>query len=151
MSERNYMIKIKEGNYEFEIQGDKDFVEKYFEKLKEEFFSNRFSESEELKRMEQQSSSEFYKIKQPKNHNEIILVIAYWILNKENIEEFQSTKDILKFYDEIKLKKPSNIHQHISELKKEGLIMIGSDSGGYKLTLQGIEFVENNLPKKKEK
>lgn len=155
MSEQNYKIKIKEGNYEFEIQGDKEFVEKYYVELKEEFFSTRIGEHAKLKRignyldLKQISLIDFYKSKQPQNHSQTIAVIAYWLLNNQTLEDFQSTKDLLKAYNEIKLKKPGNIHQHISELKKEGLIMAGSNSGSYKLTLSGIEYVENNLPKKK--
>jgi len=154
MSEQNYKIKIKEGNYEFEIQGDKEFVEKYYVELKEEFFSTRIGEHAKLKRrgnyldLTQISLIDFYKSKQPQNHTETIALIAYWLLNNQNLEDFQSTKDILKAYDKIKLKKPGNIHQHISELKKEGLIMAGSKSGSYKLTMHGIEYVENYLPKK---
>ncbi len=155
MSERNYKIRIKEGIYEFEIEGDKDFVEKFYTKIIGDLFKNHsigFQVSphvEEKITLKEGSMLDFYKLKRPENHNENLLIIAYWLLIKQNIEEFSSTKDILKAYDVIRLKKPSNIHQHIGELKKDGFIMPGDQSGFYKLTLIGIEYVENNLPKKK--
>lgn len=156
MSERNYKIKIKEGNFEFEIEGDKNFVEKYYTQIKDDLLNNNsilFQKSHHIEdqiNIKEETMLDFYKLKRPENHNENLLIIAYWQLIKQNIEEFNSTKDILKAYDIIRLKKPSNIHQHIGELKKDGFIMPGEQSGFYKLTLTGIEYVENNLPKKKD-
>lgn len=156
LTERNYKIKIREGNYEFEIEGDKEFVELYYTKIKEDFLKNGVVErivlNEEVSNLKLKNLSmiDFYKLKEPQNHNDVILVIAYWLFSMENIEEFQASTDILKQYDNIKLKKPKNIHQHIGDLKKDGLIMSGNQSGSYKLTLDGIEFVENELPKKKK-
>jgi len=152
LTERNYKIKIREGNHEFEIEGDKDFVENYYIKIKKDFFKSGDIEHRVINKeasdlsLQNLSLIEFYKQKQPQNHNEIILVVADWLLNNENIEDFQPSMDILKQYDYIKLKKPSNIHQHISDLKDNGLIMPGEMSNSYKLTLKGIEFVENELP-----
>ena len=156
MSERNYKIKIKEGNFEFEIEGDKNFVEKYYTQIKDDLLNNNsilFQKSHHIEdqiNIKEETMLDFYKLKRPENHNENLLIIAYWQLIKQNIEEFNSTNDILKDYDIFRLKKPSNINQHFGELKKDGFIMPGEQSGFYKLTLTGIEYVENNLPKKKD-
>jgi len=157
MSEKYYKIRVKKGIFEFEIQGDKEFIENYYDKIKNDLFRNNknkiidsLQEGHEVK-ISKFNLTEFYKVKRPQNHNEIILTIALWLLKNENIEELQPSKHILKNYDTIKLKKPSNVHQHIRDLKNDGLIMAGEQSGSYKLTLHGIEFVENELPKQVKK
>lgn len=161
MSDKNFKIRFKNGNNEFEIEGDKEFIDNYYIKIKEDFLIEKKQiekklildkiNKEEKKEIHEISKTltEFYKSKSPRNHNETIITFAYWLLNNQNIEEFQTTKNILECYETIKIKKPGNIHQHISNLNKEGLIMPGNKDGNYKLTLYGIEFVEKQLPKKK--
>lgn len=157
MSERYHKIRVKEGNFELEIQGDREFIENYYVKIKNDFFRNGIDrkidshqEGHEVESLKI-NLTEFYKVKRPQNHNEIILTIAFWLLKNKNIEEFQPSKHILEHYDSIKLKKPRNIFQHIGDLKKDNLIMTGEQSASYKLTLHGIEFVENKLPKQVKK
>ena len=104
-----YRIRIKKGNVEIEVEGDKDFVEKHIGELKNELLkfirkmpiedSGKVIEktNEELENI---SLAEFYKLKSPKDHNETVMVFAYWMTEKENKKEI-TPKDIDKCYSKI--------------------------------------------------
>ena len=157
-----YRIKIKKGNLEIEVEGDKEFVEKHIEEFKEELpkiteekpseevsVSSTWEGETELKNL---SLAEFYKMKQPRDHNETVAVFAYWLTKKENKEEFKP-RDISKCYDVARITKPKNIAQHIQAAAsgKKAWLTAGSKRGFYKLTLTGEDFVEKGLPHKSEK
>lgn len=161
MSEQNYRIRIKNGEVEIEAEGDKEFVEKHVKELREEMpkFAKELppkenSSAPEIPReneLEELSLAEFYKQKQPKDHNETVVVFAYWLTNKEKKKEFK-TKDITACYDNARIRKPSNTSQHVKNVSggKKALLTTGSKKGYYKLTLSGEEFVEKVLPRKGE-
>ncbi|MHA1250927.1 MAG: hypothetical protein ACTSRP_13120 [Candidatus Helarchaeota archaeon] len=157
MNDQKYRYRIKYGEIEFEVEGDKEFVEKHIEKFRNErqkivnelqideinITSKTSKEISELKNL---SLSEFYKQKQPNSHNENIIVFAYWLMKKENKKDF-TTKDILNCYDTVKISKPKNIYYHLRNLisAKKALLISGSKKGSYSITLMGIEFVEKKL------
>jgi len=162
MTEQHYRIRIKQGEVEIEVEGDKEFVEKHIRELrgevsktvKESPLKEEVSTLETLKdvaQLEKLSLTEFYKQKRPSGHNETVLVFAYWLTKKESKEEFKP-KDILSCYDEVRVPKPKNIHQHMIELAsgKRAYLTKGSKKGFYRLTLTGEEFVEKELPRKSE-
>jgi len=155
-----YRIKIRQGDLEIEVEGDEKFVEKHIEELKGEL--QKFLEEPMLAEgsrvdigekkgadLDTLSIAEFYKQKQPKDHNETVVVFAYWLTKKEQKEEF-TPKDISTCYDSAKVSRPKNIHQHIQRAAgtKKAWLMPGSEKGRYKLTITGEEFVENELPHK---
>lgn len=162
-----YRIRIRKGDTEIEIEGDKEFVEKHIEEFKEELsqipevpLSEGKSISPTIEREEKEqepklkdlSLAEFYKIKQPKDHNETVVVFAYWLTKKENKEEFK-TGDISKCYDVARITKPKNTTQHIQRAAsgKKAWLTTGYKKEYYKLTLTGEELVEKELPHKSEK
>jgi len=162
MTEQNYRIRIKHGEVEIEAEGDKEFVEKHIEEFKKEIpkITKELPPKEKLitseipkKKVELEALSlaEFYKQKQPKDHNETVVVFAYWLAKNKGQEEFQ-TKDISACYDEAKIPKPKNVTQHISVMTsgRKAYLTAGFQKGRYKLTLTGEEFVEKELPPKKE-
>jgi hypothetical protein len=163
MSEQTYRIRIKIGEVEIEAEGDKEFVEKQIEEFKNEIpeiakdipAKEKTVNSETPKEkveLEGLSLAEFYKRKQPKDHNETVVVFAYWLTKKKGKEEFK-TKEISACFDEARIPSPKNITQHISAVasgKKKPYLTAGSEKGWYKLTLSGEDFVEKELPRKGE-
>jgi hypothetical protein len=160
MSEITYKLKIKNGNYEFEVNGDKEFVEKYFSEYyiqkqpssekKPDHTREDADENLSSNELDNLSLVEFYKLKDPKDLNETSLVFAYWLRNKKGVDEFK-TSDITKCFDEIRLPKP-NTAQHIAAIStaKKPWLTQGSGKGMYKITLSGEEFVEKSLPHSKQ-
>ena len=163
MTEQNYRIRIKLGEAEIEVEGDKEFVEKHIEKFKKEMpktakelpseektvIPETQKEDVELGKL---SLAEFYKMKQPKDHNETVVVFAYWLTEKENKGEFRP-KDIEECYTKTGIRKPSNIPQTMKVLArgdKAYLIKTGK-RGLYKIGMFGKELVEKELPHKSEK
>lgn len=141
----NYRFRFKQGEVEFEIEGDKEFVEKHikvFEKEMPKIPKDRVE-------LETFSLVEFYKLKQPKDHNETVVVFAYWLTKKDQQEEFKP-RDITACYDGAKIPLPKNVQQHVSAMAsgKKAYLTAGTKNGWYKLTLTGEDFVEKELPRK---
>ena len=163
MNEQNYRIRIKRGEVEIEVEGDKEFVEKHIEEFKKEMpkIAKELPPKEktvipetqkEKVELEGLSLAEFYKQKKPKDHNETVVVFAYWLTVKENKEEFRP-KDIEECYSETGIKKLTNIPQTMKILAsgvKAYLIKTGK-RGLYKIGMLGKELVEKELPHKSEK
>lgn len=163
MTEQNYKIRIKIGEDEIEAQGDKEFVEKHVEEFKKKMpkIAKELPRDEKIAtpetpkekvELEGLSLAEFYKQKQPKDHNEEVVVFAYWLTKKEKREEFEP-KDIGSCYNEISLPKPTNIPLTMKTLAggKKAYFIRGDKRGQYKLSMTGKEFVEKELPRKSEK
>jgi len=153
---------MKRGEIEIEFEGDKDFVEKHYGEYKKELLkinnkvspkdgSKSLEELEKESPLERLSLVEFYKEKQPQDHNENIVVFAYWITEKEVKKEFTSG-DIIECYKIATIKKPAKISNYIRELTspKKAYLIKGDSKRTYKLSLTGREFVEKELPKKIE-
>ncbi|MDY6985710.1 MAG: hypothetical protein SVE93_04825 [Candidatus Thermoplasmatota archaeon] len=163
MTDQNHRIRIKRGEVEIEVEGDKEFVEKHIEEFKKEIpnIAKELSPKEKLippqevspeeNELEGLSLAEFYKQKQPKDFNETAVVFAYWLTKKEGKEEFKAS-DIGACYDEVRMPKPKNITQHILALAsgKKAQLAKGSKKGYYKLTSTGKDFVKKELPRKSE-
>jgi len=161
MSEKSYRIRIKVGEVEIEVEGDREFVEKHIREFKRYRLEivrglgekGTISEVPNKKlELEGLSLAEFYKQKQPKDHDENVTVFAYWLTKKENREEFH-VKDIRNCYKETKVPEPKNIYRNISAVVGpiRAYLVKGSRKGFYKLTRTGEEFVEGELPRQGER
>lgn len=141
---------------------DKEFVEKHIEEFKKERpeiakelpskEKTAIPETQKEKvELEGRSLAEFYKQKNPKDHNETVVVFAYWLTKNGEKEEFKA-KDIIDCYDETRISKPTNVSQHIRAVSsgRKAYLTAGSENGRYKLTLSGEDFVEKELPRKSE-
>jgi hypothetical protein len=160
MSEQNYRIRIKLSGLEIEAEGDKRFVIENIEKYKKEmqlvaeelrFKEDKEGKKEEESEFEKLSLAEFYKKKQPKDYNETVTIFSYWITKRKGVEGF-APKDIESLFSEIGAPKPANIPQIMKTLaggKKAHLVRAGN-RGLYKISLLGIDFVENKLPRRSE-
>ena len=88
MNETNYRIRFKKGNFEVEVQGDKQFVIEKFEELTK---GEMVPTEDILKTRAVVSPSlvEFLKARgDPKSYTDISMVFAYWLFHKENMLSF---------------------------------------------------------------
>jgi len=156
MLEVNYSIKYKKGDLEIEVQGDKAFVEEKFKELLElksvtvskETVSppSTKPQGETGKRM---SLAEFLKTKNPKGHDDKILVFGYFIEKIEGASSF-NVDDIKKCYRDAKIPPTKNIPTYTTLLTKKGYVMDAEDKKDSKkawvLTKSGEEYVEALTP-----
>ena len=160
MTEQNYRVRIKLGEVEIEAEGDKEFVEKHIEDFKKEMpkIAKELPSKEkaviseipkERVEFEKLSLPEFYKQKQPKDHNETVVVFAYWLTKKEGEEEF-APRDIDSCFNEIGITKPTNTPRNMKTLAsgKKAYLIRREKRGRYKLSMTGEEFIEKELPHK---
>jgi len=159
-----YRIRIRKGNIEIEAEGDKGFVEKHIEGLKKEMLENieqlllegeisvPIAEIQEKIELENLSLAEFYRMKKPKDHNETIVVFAYWLSEKEKREE-TTPKDIEKCYNKIGVKKPANIPDVMKKLAsgKKAYLIKTEKRGIYKISMLGKDLIEKGLSHDSEK
>jgi len=159
MLETHYSIKYKKGDLEIEVQGDKAFVEGKFKELFE-------SKQEMLQEVKHSSSSiqltnevgkktslaEFVKSKNPKGHDDKILVFGYFVEKYEKSSSF-NVDDIKRCYQQAKIPPTKNIPSYTALLIKEGYIMDAAEKKDNKkawiLTNSGVEFVEELTPEGK--
>lgn len=145
----NYKIRLRKGEFEVEVQGDRQWVEHKFEELttdgnegKQAIFAPSASKKEIPNTL-----GEFLETKNnPQKHTELVAVYAYWLLKAEKQQSF-NVKDILSCYDMTRRAKPKNANQIINADIQANLFAPANESkDGYKawfLTHTGEEFVKN--------
>jgi hypothetical protein len=113
MNETNYRIRYKKDNFEVEVQGDKDWVEKKFGELTTKEIVVAGAKGKEVEGMPP-TLVEFLGVKgNPKKHTDIMAVFAYWLLKVEKMDSF-NVNDVLACYDTTKKTKPKNPNQTIN-------------------------------------
>lgn len=145
MNNITYKMKFRKGDFEIEVQGDKEWVEVKFKELISEDF--RASLPMELIKGEMpETLVEFLDSKgNPKKHTDVVAVYAYWLFKKEGFQSF-NVKDIIDCYDKtrrVKSKNPNqiinaNVASHIfaeAKERKDGL-------KAWIITRTGEEYVE---------
>ena len=159
----NYRVRIKRGDNEIEVEGDK----KYITKMIQEF---GFGEDTQTllppkagkkgvpgaippKGFGKLSAAEFVLKYQIKKHTDLVLGFGYYIEKVKGMDKF-TPADITSCYYEAKLE-ASNTSQMIIQNIKRGFLMgaKGSEKGAkgkkyYTLTQSGLKFVENGFKKK---
>ena len=152
MSEANYKIKIKKGNMEIEVQGDKDFVISKFDELKEEFFETSKEEivkheviSVEKKGLPETLPTFLNQKGNPDSFLDKTMIFSYWLFHKEKVDPINA-KDIEHCYDLTRLRKSKNIPQDLMRNQKKGyLIPLEEEKDGrstYRLSQEGEKYVE---------
>jgi len=144
MDDISYRIKVKKGDFEVEVQGDRQWVEAKFKELTGKEFQMTM-----VKKIETESIpdtlGEFVEQKgNPQKHTELVAVFAYWLFKVEEIASFNA-KDIIYCYDKTRRVKPKNANQIINTNVRSNLFAEASEKKeGYKawiLTRTGEEFV----------
>jgi len=160
MPDQIYRWRIKRGDVEFEVEGDKEFVEKHVEEFKKEIPAiakesvptEKIITSETSKekgRLSGLSLAEFYKQKKPKGDIEVAITIAYYLTRSREKEEFAN----LEIKQEAKklgytLSNPAYTLKEAAKGKKAYVNKIGK--GIWELTSEGKKLVEEELPRKTE-
>lgn len=142
----NYKIRLRKGEFEVEVQGDKQWVEQKFKELtgeNKQMTSTMPPSEEEIPA----TLGELLEMKNnPQKHTELVAVYAYWLLKAENQQSFNA-KDILSCYDTTRRAKPKNANQIINANIQTNLLAPANENkDGYKawfLTHKGEEFVRN--------
>jgi|GEM_PF-2088799 len=153
MTEPNYGIKYKKGDFEVELRGDKAWVEAKFKELTTTEIvkpsptilpqisaptTNLMSFPESL--------AEFVKSKGgPKKHNVLVVVFAYWLYHKQKQQSFNA-RDIGKCYDEVRIKESSNTSQYLNGAQGSGFFKRQEERKdnqvAWTITQSGDKFVD---------
>lgn len=161
MTDQIYRIRIKRGDVEIEVEGDKEFVEKtindWKNSLEQTHQASTTSPKEEASTKEISTKEtgfgtlkQFYDGKLPSGHHENVAVFAYYLKGTEGKDEF-SKDDINSCYTKAMARKPKNINASISDAaNKYQLVEKGSSKGFWRLTTHGENLVVHDLPRKKE-
>lgn len=157
MNSNNYRIRIKKGEIEFEVEGDKEFVKELYEEFetKTDNISGANTENiqsktgqEEQSIVKKYSIIQIYKSMKLKTNLDRILFFAYWMLKKDDKKEF-SIKDIMDYFDQFGLRKPENPKRDFTKLVsiKRGHLNTGSSDAFHSLSFDGINCIEEKLNK----
>ena len=131
MAEGTYKIKYRKGDFEIELQGDKEWVEQKFQ----EFIESKKVKLEAVAaRAKELASSlvEFLKNKgNPKKHTDRALIFSYWLFHRENMQAY-NVDDIAKCYDEARITKPKNLTDIMNKLQAKGYVKPVGEKDGKK-------------------
>lgn len=157
MNEQQCRFRIKRGDVEIEVEGDKEFVEKHFEEFKKEIskITKELLPFKEITPeipgkkvgLEKISLAEFYNEKQPGTELEVAITIGYYLMHYEDIKEF-TTKVI-----NTEAKKIGHTISNVTRALKEAstgkkAYVHKIKKGVWALTSKGEKFVSEDLPTK---
>jgi len=140
-----YRIRLKKGDFEVEVQGDKVWVENKFKELTTEKVSIAgVVETQPVGLPE--TLGEFLDQKgNPQKHTDVVAVYAFWLFRVEGMKSF-NVKDIVSCYDKTRKPKPSNPNMIINQNVATHLFAEAPDKkDGYKawvITRPGEQYVE---------
>lgn len=144
-----YKIKLKKDNFEVEVQGDKEWVEKKFAELtsvKGQGEPKHETGSKDIQFEKTQSLVEFFNSKgNPSGHANITVVCAYWLLKAKKVEFFTS-REIEDCYDLLRESKPKNMTDILNgNIEKRWFSEHEDGKDGKKaweILRSGLEYVE---------
>ena len=154
MAEPFYRIRYRKGDFELEVQGDKEFVEQKFQELtEEEVIPQKMRKTEE--RIEggtvalPESAAELLRLKgSPKRHVDISIAFSYWLFKKRGTDIF-NINDIGECYNEARLKKPANTTDVMNRNQQKGYLVPAEEKKdnlkAWKITPSGEQYVEEDL------
>jgi hypothetical protein len=145
MSETNYRIRIKRGDFEIDVQGDKGWVDSKFKELTTQEISISAQKEVTIKSIPG-TLGEFLDQKgNPSKHTDSVAVFAYWLFKVEKMTTF-NVQDILDCYDKTRKTKPSNVNQIVNQNVASHIFAEASEKkDGLKawvITRTGEEYVE---------
>jgi len=120
MSEKTYKMKVKLGQNEIEIEGDKDWVDSKLSEFKTLLVTQRDTSPLRQKSASdstpdvsvisnlQATLAQFYRDKgEPKLHRSKVLIFSYWLTKAEGMGSY-NISDISKCYSKLRKPKPKN-------------------------------------------
>ena len=148
MSEVNYRTRVRKGDFEVEVQGDKEFVLRKYPELAA-LVTNQAKATPELSSPPgQQSLAEFLREKNPTSHNDFGIVYAYYLHKSKGYDSY-NVDDIDKCYTDSRTQKPKNLNAVMDSNVSRGFLMVAdAKKDGKKawvITRTGEEYVEAGL------
>jgi hypothetical protein len=145
MSETSYRIRYRKDNFEVEVQGDKEWVEKKFKELTEGK-AVALETTVPKAGVLPTSLVEFIKAKgNPSDHTDIAVIFSYWLHKKEKMSSYNKV-DIENCYTEARITKPTNTTDVMNRVQGKGYVMPASEKKDKKkawvITRSGEEYVE---------
>ena len=160
----SYKIRVKSGDVEIDLEGDKKFVMDNFTqinklikgsktKLKADKPGRKKKRGRKPGRQKMAPSKprivtldlknmtldEILEKLDPKKDQDKILIFSYWINQHQKKTEFRNN-DIKGLFEEMKMDPPKNILYHLNGLtKKKGYLKTGRKNGRFKLSDEGIK------------
>lgn len=150
-----YRIKLRRGDFEIEVQGDKEYVDSKFRELLDTQPFPKTTQPLTAKSAnlptdgtKTLSLREFVDQFNTTAHMDFILLIGYYLEKYRGQDSF-TVADIKKAYDDMR-EKLTNAGPFINQNVKKGLLMEAPPKEGikktmYSLTRKGIQFIENGL------
>jgi hypothetical protein len=150
-----YRIKLRRGDFEIEVQGDKEYVESKFRELLD---TQPFPKTAQPLTTQPKSLStdgtkplslrEFVDQFNTKAHMDFILIIGYYLEKYRGQDSF-TVSDIKSAYTEMR-EKLTNAGPFITQNVRKGFLMEAPQKEGvkkamYSLTRKGIQFIESGL------
>jgi hypothetical protein len=155
----NYKARLKIGQLEFEVEGDKEFVESQIQAWKTEQVDSfgKLLSNESKKASDETSTAgetevtlpEFYNRFVAVSHPDKIAIFGYFF-EKFKHQEFFTAQDLLAAYDEVRFPAPKNIHDILGKVYKRSNYILPREKGTWKLQARGIEFIENGIEKRQK-
>jgi len=145
MSAQDYRIKVRKGDFEVEVQGDKEWAEGKFKELT----TQKEAISLGIGTMVEGTPGtlgELLDLKgNPQKHTDSMVIFAYWLYRVEKMNSF-NVKDIIDCYDKTRKAKPSNPNQIINQnVARHIFAEAPEEKDGLKawiITRTGEEYVE---------
>jgi len=145
-----YRLRYRKGDYELELEGDKDWVERIFKEFMESGIKKILPENITARagKIEEPPTSlaEFLRSKgDPKEHIDLIIAFSYWLFHVENMESY-NVDDIRRCYDKARIPQPRNPTDLMNKLQRKGWLKSAGEKEGKKawvITPSGEEYVES--------
>jgi hypothetical protein len=156
MSEPSYRIRYKKGDFDIEVQGDKEWVEGKFEELKKDAQQTTAAlPSPSGSQVPAPSTGnailsgsivEFIKAKgDPRRHTDRMVLFAYWLFKKEKMSSY-NIADIINCYDQARIPKPANPSDLMNQIQGQGFVTTAKEEKDGKkawiITTTGEKYVE---------
>ncbi|TET26557.1 MAG: hypothetical protein E3J73_04330 [Candidatus Bathyarchaeum sp.] len=128
MSDSQYRIRVKRGDFELEVQGDRQWVEKKFEELTSRDAITSLETQVLPTRKEEKpkggelpvSLAEFLKQRgNPQQHAVLVVLFGYWLFHKENTRAF-NVRDISSCYNDARIPESTNTSQYLNNAQADG-------------------------------
>ena len=123
MSETNYRIRYRNGDFEVEVQGDKTWVEAKFKELTTPVTSPKVKTivkpTAEIEEFPESLAEFLNQLGNPSVHSTLVVIFGYWLIHKERFQSF-NTKDIRKCYDKTRIAPSANTSQYLNEAQGYG-------------------------------
>lgn len=175
MAEKVYKIKIKDGDTEIELEGDKKFVNESFKQVKNVLGTKKTKSKKKPKSRKKRgrkkkpgrkpkkkpkktpkkdrvdlrkySLKEIFNMKKPRRKRHHVIIMAYYMNKALRKREFRAT-DLKPLYEEVEIDAPKNLSYFLRKMADEEpkLLAHGRKQGRYKITDKGIDYLYDEIP-----